>query len=372
MFEATQYVGIYHHGMMALVLLTALIYSQGVSKIDAAVSYNSGMLWGFTAFVILLLGTRPISSAFIDMPVYAAAFNASAFRGDPGYHDWGFNFLMSTCSQLVTVESFFLICIILYIMPVVAGMRKAHGEWGFAVFLALAGSTSFFSYGVNGIRNGLATSLLLAAFAFWDRKLVAILLMLAAEGMHKSALLPIIAFLAAAAYPHPWLFAGIWAGALGLSMTLGERLSAIVSNLAIFGEDERLSNYTGAWMGTGDDKGGFRWDFILYSIVPVMISHALATPATRKDLGYRRLLCTYLLSNAVWIIIIYASQSNRFAYLSWFMMPWVIIYPFVPGQRLAGAPADPGRLALLGAALVAHYVFTYVMVVFVYANRGGF
>jgi len=76
----------------------------------------------------------------------------------------------------------------------------------------------------------------------------------------------------------------------------------------------------------------------------------------RSDPFYARLVNTYLLTNAAWILVIHAIQSNRFAYFSWFMMPWVLLYPFVPG-RSSGRP----RTELIAGTLCAQYLFTYLM-----------
>lgn len=372
MFEATLYVGIFHHTMLALVLLTAAVYGQGQSGTSSAIGYNKTMLWAVAGTMILFLGTRPVSGAFIDMPAYANVYSAIAQGNEKGFSDPGFNLLMSGCGRFLDVNGFFLVCDFLYIAPIAIAMRRVHREWAFAAFLAIAGSTSFFAYGVNGIRNGLATSLLLAAFAFADRnKLAGALLAAMAASMHKSVLLPIAAFLATYLVARPGLYAAAWTGALALSATMGEGLAGFIGNLGIFGEDERLANYTTALVGAGGDKGGFRIDFILYSIVPVMISYAMAGAHTKKDPLYRRLLCAYLLSNAFWLLVIHAGQSNRFAYLSWFMLPWVIIYPYMPAREEPGhvRQVGPANTALLGAAIFAHFLFTYVLIIVVYGSR---
>jgi len=371
MFDAAIYLPYFNNGMLALILMTAVVYGQGNSRAALAVGYNALMLWAIGAVILFFIGTRPIDGAFIDMPTYAYAFRATQKSGITLYADWGYNLMTQACAAIMEPETFFLICASLYVIPIAAGMRRFYGPWAFAGFLALAGSFSFFSYGVNGIRNGISTSLLIAAFAYADRRLWMLLLMVAAEGMHKSALLPIVAFFIAGFYAQPWVYAMIWTGALGLAATFGTNLSNLIVGATALGDDERLSNYTGN-AGFGADKGGFRPDFVLYSIVPIAISYALASPESKKDPFYRRLVCTYLLANAFWLLVMYAAYSNRFAYLSWFMMPWVIMYPFIPRHEF-GAPVpvlrEEPRTALLGAALVAHFAFTYIMHMFVYANR---
>ncbi|MDE6170822.1 MAG: hypothetical protein K2F68_06665, partial [Duncaniella sp.] len=46
-----------------------------------------------------------------------------------------------------------------------------------------------------------------------------------------------------------------------------------------------------------------------------------------RDGWYNVIAITYMLSNAFWIIVIRSTFSNRFAYLSWFLMPIMIAYP---------------------------------------------
>jgi hypothetical protein len=48
-----------------------------------------------------------------------------------------------------------------------------------------------------------------------------------------------------------------------------------------------------------------------------------------KDQTFNILANTYLLSNAFWIMVIRSAFSNRFAYLSWFIYPLVIVYPLL-------------------------------------------
>lgn len=370
MFSPELYQPLYQHGMLALVIFTAIVYLQGGHAGGFSAGFNAFMIWAVGGLTVLFLGTRPIDSTFVDMTTYASSFRITQGTGKDFFSDWGFNLFNSFFAGFTTEEVFFLACAAVYVVPLMFAMRRIHGPWAYAAFLAFAGGFSFYTYGVNGIRNGMSTSLLIAAFAFWDRKLLMVLLMVAAEGMHKSALLPIVAFLVAGFYSQPWLYGAIWAGALGMSAFAGESLSNVLIGMTALGDDERLASYTSG-AGFGADKGGFRPDFVLYSIVPVIIAWVLAGPAVKKDRFYRRMVCTYLLANSFWLVVMYAAFSNRFAYLSWFMMPWIVIYPFVPRVETPGkvqsGPQEEPRISLLGAALVAHFAFTYIMAIFVYS-----
>ena len=371
MFPAQLYVVYYNYSMLLIVLLTALIYAQGNERRQLGAGFNSFMIWAVGASFILFFGTRPIDGKFVDMVTYSQAFQISQNTGISLYPDWGFNFFTDVCAAIMNVETFFLVCAAIYVAPLAVAVKRAHKDWAFPVLIALMTAFSFFSYGTNGIRNGISTSLLIAAFAFSDRKLVMILLMVAAESMHKSALLPIAAFLVTGLYAQPWVYGTIWTSALVITLIGKEALAYFFVGFVTFGDDERLSSYA-ANAGFGADKGGFRLDFLLYSITPVIISYALANPTSKKDPFYRRILCTYLLTNAGWIILMYAAFSNRFAYLSWFLMPWVIFYPLIPTDKRVVSHgqqySQPGT-ALLGIALIAHFAFTFLMMLFIYPGR---
>lgn len=370
MFDASLYHSYYHHALLALTVLSALIYAQGQSKAETATGYNAGLFWVFSLAFITVIGTRPVSGIyFVDMSTYAQSFEAIASGRSSFWTDPGFNLITEACALALDAMGYFIVCAALYLMPVAIATRLVHGQWSFAVLLTFAGGFSFYSYGVNGIRNGIATSILLAAFAFHERRLVMVAIMALAISIHKSVAIPAGAFLICTFYASPTASVVVWCGAFAASFLYGDQLSGIVGGLISIGDDERLLSYA-AGGAFGSDRGGFRIDFVLYSIVPVIIAYAIASAETRKDLFYRRLVSAYLGTNAFWLLMMYASFSNRFAYLSWFMMPWVVIYPFVPKSKQAGRFISGTQgLALLPVAVIAHYAFTYIMQMFVYQSR---
>lgn len=356
----------YVNALLCVTLMIWFLYSSGVSRITLQEGTNSFAIWILTLAIIVYIGTRPISGAFVDMPIYAEAFNMAKDRGRTFFEsDWFFSWLLTFHAEYFSVETLFLTCAALYVAPLTLAAKRRHGNWGFAVFLSFVGAFSFFSYGVNGIRHGLAASLTIAAMAYADKKIWFILFSVLAVGMHKSMALPIAAFLLTYFLSNPGIYASLWAICLTLNLIFGENLSVIIGSiLPVSGEDSRSVSYFGV---LGQDRGGFRFDFILYSIVPIIISHFFADSKTRSDRFYRRLLSCYILANAFWILTMYAAFSNRFAYLSWFLLPWVIIAPHlnnvIDRVSVNNYPRSP---ALIGLALVAHFSFTYIMFTFVY------
>jgi hypothetical protein len=374
MFAPELYGLFYNQGMLVVSFLILLIYSQESkdSGRNLAEGFNRFMLWILAGGFTIFLGTRPISGIFVDMPTYAASFNIAQSTGRQIFEeDWAFSLLTKFCAEIGDETFYFFVCTLLYVAPIALAAQIINSRWGFAIFFAFASGFSFYAYGVNGIRNGIATSILIAAFSLTDRKVAMSVLMLIALGMHKSVLIPIVAFLISSAYASPGVYAGIWAGALGLATLFGQRLSLLLVDFLPSSDDARISNYA-LNSGFGADKGGYRLDFILYSILPVFVSYILANPSIKRDSFYRKLLCTYLLANSFWLLAMYAAFSNRFAYLSWFIMPLVIIYPFIPNNKKVSGRIGPLQnfsTMTLSIALFAHFAFTYIMGVFVYPNR---
>ena len=360
MFDASIYGLVFLYFVLIVTLVSALIYFNASASNSSPVSYNKAMLWFVAVLITWLLGTRPISGKyFVDMATYAHMFEQTVITGFHVSPEWAFAWFMETVAMFVSVETFFVLCTFFYILPTALATLRIHGSWAFAVFLSVLGGFQAYPYIVNGIRNGLATSLLLLAFSFWDRKLMMIAIMVVAFGTHKSTLIPILGFILTGFYARPIVYGIAWFVAFIISAIGGAGLTQTIGSLIFFGEDERLSSYTQVELFSMG-KAGFRLDFIAYSIVPIMISYHLASAETKKDSFYQRILCTYLFANAFWLLVIYSEFSNRFAYISWFMLPWVIIYPFVPQKN--SPVLTPSKY--LGPALMAHFGFLYFMYLF--------
>ena len=71
---------------------------------------------------------------------------------------------------------------------------------------------------------------------------------------------------------------------------------------------------------------------------------------------YSYLLNSYILCNSFWVMMIRASYSNRFAYLSWFLYPVVLAYPLLKFPVFE--TNNKQKVALI---LLAHTAFTIIM-----------
>jgi hypothetical protein len=305
--------------------------------------------------LIMYIGFRPISGYFGDMSTYANIFNVyvsgyiGKFEQDPGF-DW----FMRNTSSFLNVDFFFLLVAFIYVYAHFWASKRFFSKYWYYAFLIFIASFSFWSYSTNGIRNGLAAALVLLAFTFEKKKIIAIALALIAVSFHKSMLLPVIAYFLTFIINNSKYYLLVWVLCIPISLAAGGAFEIFFASLGF--DDQRLGYLTDG--NVNDDEfssTGFRWDFLVYSATAVAAGFYFIIKKQFQDVLYQRLFNVYLLSNAFWILVIRANFSNRFAYLSWFMMGLVIIYPFLKGTFMKNQPK------VLGWVLLVYFLFTFML-----------
>ncbi len=319
--------------------------------------------------VIFWLGMRPATSAFGDTANYALEYSiaeqdVSLARGAgltlPDWslsREWVFDWLMRSCALAGwDVSAFFTIVEAGYVLFLLLAVARLFPKSPMLGLLFAMSSLMYYSYGINGIRNGLACHLVLLAitYLFTSRYTVAALLCLLAVGIHRTTLLPIASVLAGIFLLRDVRLAVyLWAASIAVSLVAGNAFTQLVASIGI---DERMEHY-GLSADYADEfsSTGFRWDFLLYSFMPVLLAWYVVVRRRLQDNWYNVLAVAYCLSNAFWVLVIRAEFSNRFAYLSWFLYPIVIAYPLIcmPVWK------DQDRRA--GLILLLHCGFTLFM-----------
>lgn len=308
-----------------------------------------------TAILVLFIGHRPVDPLFIDTVAYASLFKLYQL-GDFSviYHssELAFNTLAVLCAKYGSLEVFFTILSLLYFAPVAYSSARMCKTQSFATFLFFLGSFSFYSYAVNGLRNGVATSLILLMFTliYVDKKyilgtLVGILGIL----FHTSVLLPFCAAFVPFVIRNSNIMLVVWFSSILLSLTAPGLFSPIADIIENVTQDDRITSYTEN-SSVDSSSSGFRFDFLLYSAFPVFVSLIFRRLMGRNDETFERLLSVYLICNSFWVIFIRASFSNRFAYLSWFLYPLLLAYPLfnIKLFKNQGKIASLIMLAMLG------------------------
>jgi hypothetical protein len=359
---------IFYNTVLVLCLFTAfrLVSSTGNSLLYSKPSLPVPTIV-LTVIIILFMGLRPNESYFGDTTMYAHSFSlmqngyATPSASSGGEWLWA-RIMFAFATGSGDVHAFFLVTDLLYygLMLLCCWRLFPNNTW--LAMLFFIGSFSTYSYGVNGIRNGAACSIVLVAIAMAaggtkPERYAGLLLSLVAIAIHRSTALPIAALWAAVfIIRHPKQAIYFWVAAIFLSLLVGNRVGDFFASL---GFDDRMTSYFQGQYDAKDmaqfSRTGFRWDFLLYSAMPVLFTWYLTVKRNFNDRAFNIIAVTYILANAFWILVIRAAFSNRFAYLSWFMYPLVICYPLL---RFNIWPDQDRKTALI---LLLFYGFTYLM-----------
>ena len=330
----------YYHNIydLIVVFLSVIVFSQYRRKRfeNIASSKESPAIYMvlLSAFMILFIGLRPVSGAyFIDMASYNHIYLLQ--MGEPFSFEWDtdniiFDNLFSfMASQNIAVDFFFLLIAVIYFGCIAWACSSLFEQDKLAALLVYLAAFSTFSYGVNGIKAGAAASLFLVALKYDMKKgwLGALVFLLLSQGFHHSMILPISAFILCKFIRSPRVFIVFWIICFFIAALHITEIQHFFANFVdeqgagyLLGEEENVRH---------DILNGFRIDFILYSFAPILVGWIAVRRGIEMSRNYRFLFCLYTLTNAIWLLCMYAEFTNRIAYLSWFLLPIVLIYPFL-------------------------------------------
>lgn len=341
----------------ALLITLFTLFHAYLLNLNDSKNINYITFAGYFLFVTLTLyiGLRPVSGRyFVDMATYASIYESYAYGGEITIKaDVVFQQFMKFCSYFLSTNNFFLLCAILYIAPLLIVSKRVFNQYWFYAFFMFVISMSFWAYGVNGVRNGIATSFFLLAISLSNRKVLMIICFLIAALFHQSIYLPIGAFIFTLFFKNSKWYLGGWLFAIPLSIAFSGIWISLFAGLGF--ADERLSGYLLGDKDAAFSNSGFRYDFLFYSAFAVVTGAYFIFKKKYKDPFYIQLFNIYLTANAFWILIIRANFSNRFAYLSWFLMPLVIIYPFVVNKNIKK------QHKTIGLVIFFYFMWTYFM-----------
>ena len=331
-----------------------------------------------TLMIAVFVGLRELAPDFGDTRVYAAGYNAISSTDDympiDLQKEWFWRNLEVFCRMVLrfNVHEFFLLVSVLYFggMLYCSLILSRSNLWLSMLFFFTAFQT--FTFSTNGIRNGLACTMVLVAIAIMTEKkkltIVPTILMFLALGIHRSTILPAAAVIGSLYFLKETKLAfRFWLISIVISLVAGH---AMEDFFAALGFDDRMSGYSNAQydedVASTFSSTGFRWDFLLYSVFPVIVAWYVTRRRHFNDPAYNAIVNTYLLCNAFWIMVVRAAFSNRFAYLSWFLYPIVFTYPLF---RMNIWKDQDRKTALI---LFAYSGFTFFMFFVYYFGTTGF
>ncbi|MBD5336439.1 MAG: hypothetical protein HDR95_03890 [Bacteroides sp.] len=332
MIPASYYHPIYFVAVILLTIVLSIRY-QTISDERLLYSYKATSLWAWIvpmAFA-LFIGFRPVSGQyFVDMANYDVAYYTLTYGKQ---YDWDWhstNYIFDNVFNWLgekeyDISVFFVGSAIIYFIGTYVGIRKIFPNNALYAYVCFLGAFSTFSYGTNGMKAGLAATLFIIAVAYYSKPIIGILFLFLSLGFHHSMILPIVAVAISFFYRNSKAYLLVWIVAFIIALLHITYFQEIFGGMA----DDKGSNYlldtTEDWGG----KTGFRLDFVIYSILPIVTGFYWVVRNNIKDAGFSILYNTYVLTNAVWMLCMYANFTNRIAYLSWFLYPIVLIYPLL-------------------------------------------
>lgn len=278
----------------------------------------------------IIIGLRPISIVFVDMITYSQKFDFLSlakpdylFNTDNLIYD---NMVIFLAVNNLPKDLFFLLMSTIYFLGTFFALKKIFPNNVLISYLVWLAALSTFSYAVNGLKAGVAATLFLVAIGYKKNKIKALFFLFLSIGFHHSMIVCIVAYIMASFFKNTKFYLFFWLFCLVIALLHITYFQFLFGSMA----DEQGGNYLlttgGAEFG---GKGGFRFDFIIYSLGPVLIGYWLIYKKRIESEVYRFMLNIYLATNGIWLLCMYASFTNRIAYLSWLMLPIVLIYPFI-------------------------------------------
>lgn len=279
--------------------------------------------------LIVFIGTRPQHPVFTDMSNYINQYNwiqESSVNYDKEVTNIIFdNFFNYIAFHDMGIKFFFFLMSVMYFACIYWSMRRFFPSdtlYGIVIYLS---AFSTFSYATNGIKAGVAATIFLVALSYYSNKIICIIFLLLSVGFHHSMILPITAFVICYFYRNPKLYLVIWILSILIAAMHIEYFQHI---FASFSDDRGAMYLQPNEYDFNFSNIGFRPDFIIYSAFPIGIGYYCIYKKGYIDKIYNTLYSTYILTNSIWMLCMYAEFTNRIAYLSWLMLPVVLVYPF--------------------------------------------
>lgn len=363
MIPASLYQTIY---LTLVTIMTLFVYSQYQSRNglrEFAPSRTDALVGVLVVFLVLFIGFRPVSGRyFVDMANYVLYYEVF-YDGATFIFDWDsenkiFDNLFAWWGSVrLGYTSFFVFVATIYFAGAYLGIRKLFPNHRLTAFLVFLAAFSTFSYGTNGIKAGAASSLFIWALGYRENLKICIPLVLLSWGCHHSMIMVVAAFVVTLFVKNPKYYFWGW----GFCFLMATAHVTAFAHLFAGATTEQGAEYLLGSGGNDGTKGGFRIDFIVYSAMPVIVGwYALMKKKLQVSDLYKKLLSLYLCLNGVWMLCMYAAFTNRIAYLSWFIYPIVLIYPFLNEQW------GRDRYKKFGFVMLGHLGFTLFMEVIYY------
>ena len=365
MIAAKYYYTIY---LIIVTILTLFVYSKYNKKSGDIISTKRKKRDGtfiLAVFMVMFIGLRPVSYIFVDMinyiTFYHALYEGNTFAFDKEVENLLFdNYFAWVGSMNLGTTFFFASIAAIYFICTYIACRRMFPQDSLAAYLVFLAAFSTFSYGTNGIKAGAAAAIFLMALSYRENLKICIPLIFISWGFHHSMIMPIVGLALTLVYKNSKTYFVVWCICLLIAMLHITYFQELFADILSDSGDTSGANYLFSDGTNWGGKTGFRIDFVFYSAMPILVGYwAVYKKKLQLSKLYKCLLNLYMTLNGTWMLCMHANFTNRIAYLSWFLYPIVLIYPYLNENW------GPTRYKAFSLVMLAHLGFTLFMM-FIY------
>jgi hypothetical protein len=309
--------------IVGFILIVRLLVSKQALKVSNA------FLTFLSLIILVYIVNEPVSQ-YSDKWVYIENFdNIFESKLETASKDLGF-YLLTYVVKVITdsYSMYFFVIGFCYFYGYLRFIKHFFSnKYQFIVFFSIISALGFYAYGTNTLRQGLALSIFLLALVYKNNKFKSILFSILAVLIHKSLIIPIVAFWVVKKYDLKNNYIYFWLICLVATIFLGSSVGVVLGDVLV-SSDSRIEGYL---YGEYESyQAGFKLNFLIYSAVPII--YGLKMKGKLNDEIYNQILSLYIVVNAVWLLMIRIAFTDRFAYLSWFLIPFIFLYPLSQQQ----------------------------------------
>lgn len=321
--EEIKFIATYDYVFIAVLIFCTFLSLLQYSKLGKiAVNIYNPLGWIIVISSSLYLGSRTLNIG-LDTVTYRYFFDLleAGSLVQFGFSDILFYLCTWILAQITTWNIYLIFCAMVYVGCAYIGMRGLFGKYALFSLLVFIISPYFFQFGINVMRNGFAASVFIMAL-YWHtqpKKMYSIMFLSCL--CHISMILPTLLFIY---FRHSksinrQLF--IW----GLSLIIQLAGFSVGNIISYF-----LPTYVAGYINNHTEDLTSTWtNFLLYGISPIIIALYSIKIKGYNDQIYFRLLNTFLIAQAIYMQVLNAEFALRFEYLGSFLMPILLLYPFL-------------------------------------------
>lgn len=313
-----------------IIFLWVLIFTLGLSAIYyTPLKKGVDDLFPIVGWIIVVVSAFYIGNREIEIGIDTRQYNSNfRFFELNSWSDWdkitdfGFYYFMWICAKLFPWNIFLILSALVYIGGAYIGMKGLFGKFSLFSLLVFVISPNFFQFSINVMRNGFAASIFILSFFYYQRPKIMYSIMTFACLCHISMILPFLFFILTRNILTIRATFILWLCSLFLQIC-----GFSVGSIAQFFMTADL--YDGYISGQMDQEVQSWSSFFLYGMSPVMVAIYFIWLKNYRDRFYIHLLNVFLIAQSIYIQVMNVEFALRFAYLSTFLMPVLLLYPLL-------------------------------------------